>query len=329
LATGISNEGIMTKNRSQGFTLIELLVVIAIIAILAAILFPVFAQAKLAAKATSDLSNIKQINLALLMYTNDYDDMYTYATPFTWSGAPSWGSSSLGWTYNLQPYSKSLALFRSPLDSSSVVASPSWEGVAVSYGLNSLSVQSAAAAANMTGVAPDSMEGRCFNPTHINAPDCVLRGVSAPFAQITGEMGENGNFGGEENVAGLTTTQVTNPAGSIAMATKFDGDALKWGDGNDTNFQCGGYFDGINPLDLSQIRGGDYECGGAQIPNGEIPTTVAAPLGATGAVGQVKPGGSNFAFVDGHAKYLIISSTNPAPDFTPNKDMWDCLRPQS
>ena len=60
--------------RKRAFTLIELLVVIAIIAILAAILFPVFAQAKAAAKRTSSLSNIKQIQLAMLMYGNDYDD---------------------------------------------------------------------------------------------------------------------------------------------------------------------------------------------------------------------------------------------------------------
>lgn len=60
--------------RRRAFTLIELLVVIAIIAILAAILFPVFAQAKAAAKKTSDLSNLKQNMLATLMYAGDNED---------------------------------------------------------------------------------------------------------------------------------------------------------------------------------------------------------------------------------------------------------------
>lgn len=59
-----------------GFTLIELLVVIAIIAILAAILFPVFAQAKIAAKKTTAISNAKQIGLGEMMYMGDYDDTY-------------------------------------------------------------------------------------------------------------------------------------------------------------------------------------------------------------------------------------------------------------
>ena len=64
-----------TSVRRRGFTLIELLVVIAIIAILAAILFPVFAQARESARAISCLSNTKQFGLASMMYTQDYDEI--------------------------------------------------------------------------------------------------------------------------------------------------------------------------------------------------------------------------------------------------------------
>jgi len=62
----------------HGFTLIELLVVIAIIAILAAILFPVFAQAREKARQTTCLSNGKQIGLATMMYVNNYDEMFPF-----------------------------------------------------------------------------------------------------------------------------------------------------------------------------------------------------------------------------------------------------------
>jgi prepilin-type N-terminal cleavage/methylation domain-containing protein len=75
--------------RNKGFTLIELLVVIAIIAILAAILFPVFAKAREAARRTGCASNMKQVTTGLIMYTQDYDEIFpvqqdndlgTYAT---------------------------------------------------------------------------------------------------------------------------------------------------------------------------------------------------------------------------------------------------------
>ena len=92
----------------RAFTLIELLVVIAIIAILAAILFPVFAQAKMAAKKTSDLSSVKQLTLGVMMYGGDTDDTY----PFCWG----WNSEWMPWTVQVHPYVKNFDLWKSPVD---------------------------------------------------------------------------------------------------------------------------------------------------------------------------------------------------------------------
>nr|WP_309707233.1 DUF1559 domain-containing protein [Armatimonas sp.] len=78
------------------FTLIELLVVIAIIAILAAILFPVFAQARAKARQTSNISNLKQIGLAVLMYVQDYDEtMVPYLLPRVGGGTVWWHGVTL------------------------------------------------------------------------------------------------------------------------------------------------------------------------------------------------------------------------------------------
>ncbi len=77
-----------TKNK-RAFTLIELLVVIAIIAILAAILFPVFARARENARRTSCLSNLKQIGLGIMQYTQDYDERYPMS--YWWSGSSATG----------------------------------------------------------------------------------------------------------------------------------------------------------------------------------------------------------------------------------------------
>ena len=94
----------MVLQMKRAFTLIELLVVIAIIAILAAILFPVFAQAKAAAKKTADLSNVKQIGTAIYLYAGDNDDVTLHQDEET----------GKLWYEGLYPYVKSKDVFTTP-----------------------------------------------------------------------------------------------------------------------------------------------------------------------------------------------------------------------
>lgn len=117
----------------RAFTLIELLVVIAIIAVLAAILFPVFAQARESARQTTCLSNLKQIGTATMMYLQDYDETFlpvggTSEKPWIAGKTPdqmtrtttdpNTGASSEkvvnGWSLNLLPYIKSRDIFQCP-----------------------------------------------------------------------------------------------------------------------------------------------------------------------------------------------------------------------
>lgn len=108
---------------SRAFTLIELLVVIAIIAILAAILFPVFAQAKAAAKKTSCLSNTKQVGLAAVMYAGDFDDTFPYNASgqigITYYGEPYVDgaldpSAATNWVRGVYPYVKNYGVYLCP-----------------------------------------------------------------------------------------------------------------------------------------------------------------------------------------------------------------------
>jgi prepilin-type N-terminal cleavage/methylation domain-containing protein/prepilin-type processing-associated H-X9-DG protein len=95
----------MRRRTAAGFTLIELLVVIAIIAILAAILFPVFAQAREKARSTTCLSNFKQLGNATMMYVQDYDGAY----PLAW-----YAGIEYGFDVVLYPYIKNLQVYECP-----------------------------------------------------------------------------------------------------------------------------------------------------------------------------------------------------------------------
>jgi len=124
-------------SKIKGFTLIELLVVIAIIAILAAILFPVFAQAREKARAISCLSNEKQMGLGIIQYLNDYDEQMikeyygfpaytsTYLVPTVWP-TQNWASATYfyDWRLAVQPYLKNVDIFGCP---SSLAIEPQYQ----------------------------------------------------------------------------------------------------------------------------------------------------------------------------------------------------------
>ncbi len=107
--------------RPNAFTLIELLVVIAIIAILAAILFPVFATAREKARQSTCASNLKQLGLAFVQYTQDYDE--------AWPVGDQVNGDDSGWYTSVFPYIKSTAVFACPSD-------PTIGGQVISYAVN-------------------------------------------------------------------------------------------------------------------------------------------------------------------------------------------------
>jgi len=103
----------------KGFTLIELLVVIAIISILAAILFPVFARARENARRTSCVSNLKQISLGFMQYTQDYDEKFPgiaihFGTAQPFPSNPGTSGLTHLWWHQFYPYVKSTQVFVCP-----------------------------------------------------------------------------------------------------------------------------------------------------------------------------------------------------------------------
>jgi prepilin-type N-terminal cleavage/methylation domain-containing protein len=270
----------------KAFTLIELLVVIAIIAILAAILFPVFAQAKLAAKKTQSLSNIKQTMLAELMYTNDYDDVYSYACPQSW-----WYPTEGGWAYSIYPYEKNLDILRDPTDpnSKTSVWCPSWEfppdnpGVVVSYVSNGFLYQdSGTYATHMYGIA--GMDQSWMASTTTN------------------------------------TTSVTKPAETISFAVSFGRSDL-WG----TNDVLSGVnwwdYNNGGPGMIPNGNPGTTTPYSAQ--NGTGTEQVVNQDPRNGAVAATYSGNTTpFAFSDGHAKSMQPYATNPNPTGTNINQPW-------
>lgn len=209
----------MRHNRA--FTLIELLVVIAIIAILAAILFPVFAQARVAAKKTGAISNCKQFGLAFAMYANDNEDRMplafgrTLAGTHLWStlhGLPAgkvvgWESDNARqatnqlWVITVEPYIKSRELYSLPgqqkgpatafADTFNPTPAGDWYvGMTMNglfHQLSSSSVENPSIAViGWPGFGMDSVQNRGSSNPQLRCPNAANRCIFTPGANPNG-----------------------------------------------------------------------------------------------------------------------------------------------
>ena len=249
---------------SKGFTLIELLVVIAIIAILAAILFPVFARARENARRSSCQSNLKQIALGIMQYTQDYDEYMPIGNA---------GNSGQGWAGPTMPYIKSSQVFQCPSDASVNATYPNLYKISYAYNQNLNALQGT------------------LSPVKISA-------FSAPT--LTVNVFEV-NGGTASNSAEIRPTESASPAGSGYYLSNPNGAPGGYATGNMGGRNYGAFtsdprhFDGSNFLALD---GHVKWLKGANVSGGPTPATsktVQNPSGS-GAAGTEAMGSAQLTF---------------------------------
>ena len=230
----------MNNYKKSAFTLIELLVVIAIIAILAAILFPVFARARENARRTSCQSNLKQIGLSFLQYSQDYDETMVMGKQQNWVYPGAGGSGEVAWDTPLSPYLIKATTTNYGNGENQMLRCPS-DGIAPKTSTRTKrSYAIPLSTVGMDTTWPTDATGTSLgrNLSQFGAPSETFMLVEAPNAE--NEVGTANGY----RVAGIN-----NPGGSTTNYWQFQlGQGGAAGNSLYANGKTGEHFDGFNYL---------------------------------------------------------------------------------